>query len=89
MGDINHVTSGFERTVRVEETSASEPSLARYVIVFMVRGIFSSLCYPFGYFASGFKGDQIYHCAVEAIRMLEAIDLKMLLMVPLQIDFII
>ena len=77
IGDINDVTSGFERTVREEKTSASEPSLARYVIVFMVRGIFSSLCYPFGYFASeGFKSDQIYHCAWEAIRILEAIGLK-------------
>ena len=53
MGDMNDATSGFERSVREEKTSASELSLARYVIVFLVKGIFSSLCYPFGYFPSG------------------------------------
>ena len=34
MGDINDVTSGFERTAREEKTSVRELLLARYVIVF-------------------------------------------------------
>lgn len=34
MGDINDVTSGFERTVREEKASVRELLLARYVIVF-------------------------------------------------------
>ena len=43
----------------------------------MVRGLFSSLCYPFGHFASeGFNSDQLYHCAWEAIGILESLSLK-------------
>ncbi|XP_065675289.1 uncharacterized protein LOC136091541 [Hydra vulgaris] len=43
----------------------------------MARGIFSSLCYYFGHFASeGFKSDQIYSCAWNAIMILESIGLK-------------
>lgn len=46
MGDINDVTSGFERTAREEKTSVRELLLARYVIVFWkfsARQIGSSL----------------------------------------------
>ena len=46
----------------------SDRSIAKYVVVFMARGIFSNLQYAFGHFASeGFNSDQIFPCALEAI----------------------
>ena len=45
-----------------------ERHLAKYVIVFLVRGLFTKLCYPFGHFAS----EQIFPCAHEAVRILES-----------------
>lgn len=85
MGDINDEFALFEQKINKESEevdevtneSSNNMSLAKYVIVFMVRGIGSSLCYPFGHFASdGFTSDQIYHSAWEAIGILEQMDLK-------------
>ena len=40
----------------------------------MVRGIFSKLIYPFGYFASlGFTAAQVYTCTMTATRILESL----------------
>jgi len=50
--------------------------LAKYVIVFMVRGLFTKLSYPFGHYASeGFTSDQLYPCILEAIDIIESIGL--------------
>ena len=84
MGSINNMAAEFERRVSKEESSDKKSTeneinqpLAKYVIVFMVRGIFTSLCYPFGHFAStGFTSDQLYFCAWEAVRILELMNLK-------------
>lgn len=76
LGDVNELTAQFEQQIDSEENDYSKP-LAKYAIVFMVRGIFSSLCFPFGHFASeGFTSDQIYHCAWEAVKILESINLN-------------
>ncbi|XP_065652969.1 uncharacterized protein LOC136080281 [Hydra vulgaris] len=78
MGPVNDTLNEFHRRFdrRITERN-SELNLAQYVIVFMARGIFSSLCYYFGHFASeGFKNDQIYSCAWNAIMILESIGLK-------------
>ena len=78
MGSINDALNEFERRCDSDkEGRDSELNLAQYVIVFMVRGIFSSLCYCFGHFASeGFNSDQIYTCAWNAIMILEPIGLR-------------
>ena len=53
LGDINDVSRDI--------SANNNPDLAKYVIVFMVHGIFSKLCYAFGHFASeGFTSDQLY-----------------------------
>lgn len=50
---------------------------ATHVLVYMVRGIFTSLIYPFGYFGTqGATGAQLYPCTMEAIRVLHSIDLE-------------
>ena len=50
---------------------------AKSVMVFMIRGICSSLHFSFGHFASkDFESDQIFYCAYEATRISEGIGLK-------------
>lgn len=86
MGDVNDELDLFEQRLtneneetleEVKDEKSKNRSLARYVIVFMVRGIGSPLCYPFGHFASdGFTSDQIYHSAWDAIGILEEMELQ-------------
>ena len=77
MGDINDALDEFKRKCQGDISADNNPDLAKYVIVFMVRGILSKLCYAFGHFASeGFTSDQLYPCVWEAIRILESIGLK-------------
>nr|XP_047125903.1 uncharacterized protein LOC101241084 isoform X2 [Hydra vulgaris] len=81
MGSLNDALDEFKNKIEGNK-SINSPTLAKYVIVFMVRGIFSSLCYPFGHFAScGFNSDQIFNCAWEATRILECIGFKVRSMV--------
>ena len=87
MGPINDELESFSRLCEKEVDTESqsknlrnekkEKDLAKYVIVFMVRGLFiPHLQYAFGHFASeGFDSDQIFPCALEAIRILESIGL--------------
>ena len=76
MGEISDLLDDFRRKCEGAESS-NNPDLAKYVIVFMVRGILSKLCYPFGHLASdGFTSDQLYTCVWEAIRILESIGLN-------------
>ena len=42
------------------EIHDKQKNLAKYVIVFMVRGLFSKLCFAFGHFVSeGFNGANV------------------------------
>ena len=71
MGDLN------EELMRSMEQSPEDRELARYVNMFMVRGIFTNLHYPFAFFASqGLTGDQLYPCCIEATGVLESIGFK-------------
>ena len=78
MGGINDALAEFSRKCNSNEDEESgDQELAQYAIVFMVRGIFSSLCQAIGHFISpGFTSDQIYPCVWEAVRILEGIGLK-------------
>ena len=91
MGDINDEMERYSRLCNKKEKELSEEKsniskpekegekdkhLAKYVIVFMVRGLFTRLCYPFGHYASeGFTSDQLYPCVLEAIDIIESIGL--------------
>ena len=76
MGDMNNELDDFKRHV---EKGTEEKSLSSYVLTFMVRGIFTSLAYPFAYYAGqGFTSDQLYPCVWECVRALECINLKVL-----------
>ena len=80
MGDINEEFSYLQRTSAAgenEECDFTSRELATHVTLYMVRGICSSLLYPFGYFASaGMTSSQLYFTTMEAIRVLTAINFK-------------
>lgn len=79
MGDINEEFRLFQSEVETSESSnelnfSYKREFATHVVVYMVRGIFSNLCYPFGYFASlGLSSAQMYPCTIEATRVLTAL----------------
>ena len=55
---------------------------ATHVNVFLVRGIFSSLCYPFSYFATnGITPSRIFSTGLEAVRVLNSIGFQVRAMV--------
>ena len=73
VGDISNEISTFERHCR----GVKEPQEATHVLVFMVRGLFSSLHAPVAYYAtSGISSDQLYPCTAEVIIYLETAGLK-------------
>lgn len=73
LGDLNDELQLFQASV--EKADAIDRDLASHALVFMVRGIFTSLIYPLGYFATlGVTSAQLYPCTMEAIRVLTAID---------------
>ena len=79
MGDINEQMQELQYSVN-EEYSNREyfiKKLAKYVNVFMIRGIFSNLECTVGYHTSaGFTGDQLFPVVWEATRVLESIGFK-------------
>ena len=66
MGDINEEISWFQ--IKCEDNDKSfGKKVAKYVNVFMVRGILSKFSYRIGYHASiGFTGDQLFPLVWEA-----------------------
>ena len=79
MGDINQEITNFQSRCKDIENDEQliSTKLAKYVNVFMVRGIFSNLESTIGYHASsGFTGDQLFPLVWEATRVLEAIGFK-------------
>ena len=63
---------------RIEKRS-DDKNLATHKLTFMVKGIFSSLAYPFAYYAGqGFSSDQLFPCVWECVRNMEAIGLSVL-----------
>ena len=74
LGNIKDELRLFESKVKSEEYSQD---FATHVIVYMVRGIFTNLVYPFGFFANlGFTAAQLFPCTMEAISIIESIGLK-------------
>lgn len=51
--------------------------MSTYVLIFMVRGVFTSLAFPFAYHAvQGFSSNQLYPCVWESVLALDVINLK-------------
>ena len=74
MGDLNNEIASF--CDQIQSNDDLQRSLATHSLVYMARGIFSRLSYPFGYFAShDMTSSQLYACTTEAMRVLASINL--------------
>ena len=72
MGSINDEFRKFQDSVESQNSGNNiKRKYASYVLVYMVRGIFSNLCCRFAYFAStGFTAAQLYPCTLKATKVL-------------------
>ncbi|KAL5484343.1 hypothetical protein EMCRGX_G020817 [Ephydatia muelleri] len=77
LGSINDHLADFERSLT--RGHESNLSLAKTMVVFMVRGLFTSLQFPYVHFAcTNLCGDQMYDPLWEAIWRIENCGLKVL-----------
>ena len=75
LGEINNHLLAFERSL--DQDSGVSDSLAKTVLTFMVRGIFTSLKYPYAhFFCSSITGDLMFQPFWEAVYRLERMGLK-------------
>lgn len=75
LGDVDDHLLAFERSV--VEDRAVEIELARTMMVFMVRGLFSSFRFPYAQFpCASVTGDLLFHPFWEAVYRLERMELK-------------
>ena len=75
LGDVNSRLDAFEQAL--SSNSEHQPALAKTVMVFMVRGLFSKLQFAYAQFpCSQVRGDKLYHPFWEAVCRLENCGLK-------------
>ena len=78
LGSINDHLADFERSLT--RGHESNLSLTKTMVVFMVRGLFTSLQFPYVHFAcTNLCGDQMYDPLWEAIWRIENCGLKVLM----------
>ncbi|SMN01853.1 hypothetical protein SPONN_126 [uncultured Candidatus Thioglobus sp.] len=76
LGDLNDIMSCLEQGC---EEEVLHPSLSKYILVLMVRGIFFRLEFPYAHFGTeGATGDFLFPIIWDAIRQLECIGLKVI-----------
>ena len=74
IGDMNNELFEFQQ--RVKNKIDTKP-IATSVLTFMVRGLCTSLAYPFAYYAAnGFTSGLLFPCVWEAVNVIETIGLK-------------
>ena len=74
LGDINDRLAQFEKLVLGSEPT---PQLAKTMMVFMVRGLFTSLQFPYAQFpCADLSGEMLYDPFWEAVRRAETCGLK-------------
>ena len=70
--DMRDINNDLEDSKNRIENKKEDKSVSKYVLTFMVRGVFTSLSYPFAYCAGqGSSSDQLYPCVSESVRVLE------------------
>ena len=70
--DMRDINKDLEDSKNRIENKEEDKSMSKYVLTFMVRGVFTSLSYPFAYYAGqGSSSDQLYPCVWESVRVLE------------------
>lgn len=82
IGDINNHLSPFEKQLQSndddeEATTPSDPPLANSIMVFMVRGVFTPLKFPYAMFpCCGLLGEQLFSLFWNCVFRLERIGFK-------------
>ena len=72
LGDIGDHLSEFERSLAEGATTLSGPRLAKTIYVFMVRGLFNKLQFPYAQFpCSSVTAQQLYDPFWEAVERVE------------------
>lgn len=75
LGGINEHLAQYEQSLSEDRTE--EPNVAKTMAVFMVRGLFNSLQFPYAQFAcNDLCGDELYDPLWEAIWRIENCGLK-------------
>ena len=77
IGDISEHLNAYERYC--SENIPPKPQIATHILMFMVRGLFSGLRFPYAQFpCSSLSGDQLYPLVWECVEHLEMIGFKVL-----------
>ena len=77
LGDINNHLSRFERLLSEDDDTTTGPCLAKTMMVFMVKGIFTSLKFPYALFpCSSLVGEQLFSPFWECVFRLERMGFK-------------
>ena len=75
IGEVNYELAQFEQTDNVNE----HPPIAKHVLALMVRGVFSSLHFPYAHFATkDLNGADLFQIIWEAIERLEQLGFKVI-----------
>ena len=82
LGDINSHLLKLEESMDQPQKPAAKTDMASSMLVFYVRGLFSSLHFPFAQFpCTTLSGDQIYDPFWEAVERLEFIGFKVMALI--------
>ena len=76
LGEINNLLVEFEK--QCQDEMSAEPDIASYMLVFMVRGVTTTLEYPVAHFPCGncITADFLFPLVWDAIRHLETVGFK-------------
>ena len=78
VGDINNHLNDFERQCSSSDSKSDQP-VATHMLLFMVRGMFTSLEFPYAQFATkGATADVLFPIVWEAVQRLESDGLKVI-----------
>ena len=78
VGDINNHLNEFERQCSSGDNKSDQP-IATHMLLFMVRGMFSSLEFPYAQFSTkGATADVLFPIVWEAVQRLESSGLKVI-----------
>ena len=77
LGEINEHLASFERNIAEERPQPTRQQLAKTMMVFMVRGLFNSLQFPYAQFpCAELSGEMLYDPFWEAVMRIENCGLK-------------
>ena len=78
VGTINNHLQLYEQTMQ-DEAQQSKPAIAKHMLVFMVRGLFVNLQFPYAqYPTTDLSADILFPLVWDVVRHLEAVGLKVI-----------